>query len=85
MLSSLAEAKTVTFPVVVNLNSLYSSGTNTYLELYASPELNKQIGNACGSDAILLSLDVHYSLQKVAGDVTNATLTGSGTCQIGGN
>lgn len=78
---SIAQAKTLTFPVSVSMKSLYTAGTTTYLGLYVSPELDKQIEKVCGQGAVLLALDVHYTVKQVAGDVSDAELSGTASCE----
>jgi hypothetical protein len=82
LLAPLAHAKVERFPVSVNVDGLFKSGTNTYLSLVASPELDKQIEAACGADGQLLNLDVHYVVKPGGGfDVSNIELKGIAECR----
>jgi hypothetical protein len=82
-IGSFAQAKVVNIPLSINTDGIFTAGTNTYLSMIASPEVDDQIKKACGTDAVLLNLDLHYTVQqgKTGGDVSSITLSGTATCQ----
>lgn len=86
-IGALAQAKVISVPLSVSLDGLYTAGTNTYLSLYASPEVDSQIAKACGTDAVLLNLELHYIVQQgqTGAGVSTATLAGSATCRTNTN
>jgi hypothetical protein len=77
-----AEAKVITAPVKVKLDGLFTAGTATYLS-DASEELNSEIIQICGPNAILLKLDVRYKVVqgRVGADVSEAEMSGKVTCR----
>lgn len=78
-----AQAAEVTAPVSVEMKSLFTAGTETYLEHGVAAELDKQVNAACGGGAILKNLDVHYVVNQVDGtDVSQVKLTGTVRCLV---
>jgi hypothetical protein len=82
---SFAEAREVKVPVQVKIDGLYMAGMIDYLdESYVLGELHKQTDAACGKNAFLTKLDIHYVVERSGGDTMNAQLQGTVHCQTWG-
>lgn len=68
LIGAFANAKdntVISVPIELELDQLFTAGTNTYLRMLA-PEIQEQVYQGCGKDAILVDLDLSYKVKMEA-------------------